>query len=96
MIEARRLFSSDECSRRSPELHNWLKDRPAMFLAPDEAVQVRVAYIVNTYRTLVAQGKEKFTADPFLIAKAQVHMRVPFPARAEMNREALLSPWKNS
>ena len=33
LIEARRLFSSsivpDECSRRSPEFHEWLKDRKA-------------------------------------------------------------------
>jgi hypothetical protein len=69
LIEARRLFSSsmvlDECSRRSPELHEWLKDRPEMFLAPDETVQVRVQRIVNTYTALVAQGKEKFAADPF-------------------------------
>jgi predicted nucleic acid-binding protein len=77
LIEARRLFSSvmvlDECSRRSPELHEWLKDRTGMFLAPDEAVQARVKHIVNTYRGLVAQGKEKFAADPFLIATAQIH-----------------------
>lgn len=75
LIEARRLFSSsmvlDECSRRSPELHEWLKDRPEMFLAPDETVQVRVQRIVNTYTALVAQGKEKFAADPFVIATAE-------------------------
>ena len=36
LIEAQRLLSSvmvlDECSRRSPELHEWLKDRAGMFL----------------------------------------------------------------
>jgi hypothetical protein len=73
LVEKRRLFSSsivlDECSRRSPELHEWLKDRPEMFVMPDEAVQVRVQHIVNTY--LVAQGKEKFAADPFVIATAE-------------------------
>lgn len=74
---AGQLFSSimvlDECSRRSPELHAWLKDREAMFLVPDEAIQRRVDHIVNTYTGLVAQGKEKFAADPFLIATAEVH-----------------------
>jgi predicted nucleic acid-binding protein len=75
LVEKRRLFSSsivlDECSRRSPELHEWLKDRPEMFVMPDEAVQVRVQHIVNTYKALVAQGKEKFAADPFVIATAE-------------------------
>jgi predicted nucleic acid-binding protein len=75
LVEKRRLFSSsivlDECSRRSPELHEWLKDRPEMFVMPDEAVQVRVQHIVNTYKALVAQGKENFAADPFVIATAE-------------------------
>lgn len=77
LIEVQRLMSSvmvlDECSRRSPELHEWLKERPAMFLPPDAAVQARVGHIVNTYTGLVMQGKEKFAADPFLIATAEVH-----------------------
>jgi hypothetical protein len=63
----------DECSRRSPELHEWLKDRADMFLVPDAEVQARVDHIVNTYTGLVMQGKEKFAADPFLIATAEVH-----------------------
>lgn len=77
LIAADRLFSSamvlDECSRRSPELHTWLKDRDKMFHAPDAPIQGRVAHIVNTYTGLVQQGKEKFAADPFLIATAEVH-----------------------
>jgi predicted nucleic acid-binding protein len=77
LISAGRLMSSimvlDECSRRSPELYAWLKDRDAMFLPPDEQIQRRVQYIVNTYTALVQQGKEKFAADSFLIATAEVH-----------------------
>ena len=77
LIEAKRLLSSmmvlDECSRRSPELHEWLKDRADMFLVPNAEVQARVDHIVNTYTGLVMQGKEKFAADPFLIATAEVH-----------------------
>jgi hypothetical protein len=42
LIDAQRLFSSsivlDECSRRSPELHEWLKVRSHMFLVPDVEV----------------------------------------------------------
>jgi hypothetical protein len=44
-----------------------------MFLPPDEKVQVRVGHIINTYTGLVAAGKEKFAADPFVIATAEVH-----------------------
>ncbi len=77
LIQEERLLSSvmvlDECSRRSPELHEWLKDRADMFLVPDAEVQIRVEHIVNTYTGLVMQGKEKFAADPFLIATAEVH-----------------------
>lgn len=77
LIMAGRLLSSimvlDECSRRSPELHKWLKEREAMFLLPDQAIQQRVDHIVNTFTGLVSEGKQKFAADPFLIATAQEH-----------------------
>jgi len=63
----------DECSRKSPELYEWLKVREDMFLSPDIDIQRRVDFIVNSYTGLVAQGKEKFAADPFLIATAEVH-----------------------
>jgi hypothetical protein len=73
-----RLVSSSlvlrECSKkRSEELHNWLKPREAMFQIPDEAVQGQVDFIVNSYTGLVAAGKEKFQADPFVIALAKVN-----------------------
>jgi Domain of unknown function (DUF4411) len=72
-----RLVSSTlvlrECNKqRSEELHEWLKPREAMFIAPDEAVQQQVDHIVNTYTALVSAGKEKFQADPFVIALAKV------------------------
>lgn len=77
LIAEQRLRSSvivlDECSRRSPQLHDWLKDREDMFLIPDAPIQRRVDHIVNKYTGLVMQGKEKFAADPFLIATAEVH-----------------------
>ena len=43
-----------------------------MFVPPDTAIQGRVNHIVNTYTGLVMQGKEKFAADLFLIATAEV------------------------
>lgn len=77
LVEAKRLVSSTlvlrECSKtRTEELRRWLKDREAMFLDPDDTVQGQVQHIVNTYTGLVAAGKDKFQADPFVIALAKV------------------------
>lgn len=77
LVKVGRLVSSSlvlrECNKqRSEELHGWLKPREAMFIAPDEAVQGQVDFIVNTYKGLVSAGKEKFQADPFVIALAKV------------------------
>ena len=44
-----------------------------MFQMPDEIVQAQVEHIVNTYTGLVTAGKEKFQADPFVIALAKVN-----------------------
>jgi hypothetical protein len=53
-------------------LHDWLQPRASMFQVPDETVQGQVDHIVNTYTGLVTAGKEKFQADPFVIALAKV------------------------
>ena len=76
LIKSGRLVSSSlvlrECSKqRSEELHGWLKPREAMFHTPDETVQAQVDFIVNSYQGLVSAGKEKFQADPFVIALAK-------------------------
>jgi hypothetical protein len=78
LITEGRLVSSTlvlrECSKqRSEELHGWLKPREAMFITPDETVQGQVDHIVNTYTGLVSAGKEKFQADPFVIAQAKIN-----------------------
>jgi Domain of unknown function (DUF4411) len=77
LFQEGRLVSSTlvlrECSKqRSEELHDWLQPRSAMFQVPDETVQGQVDHIVNTDTGLVAAGKEKFQADPFVIAQAKV------------------------
>ncbi|GAA0273053.1 hypothetical protein LNAOJCKE_4631 [Methylorubrum aminovorans] len=77
LVSDGRLVSSAlvlaECKKRSPELYAWLVEREDMFLPPDEDVQLRSAHIINTYKGLVMAGKEKFAADPFVIATAEVH-----------------------
>ncbi|MGX9054311.1 DUF4411 family protein [Mesorhizobium sp. 14Argb] len=44
------LLVQTECEKRSPELHDWLKERGAMFIAPDQAIQQRVQHVLNTYK----------------------------------------------
>lgn len=61
-----------ECEKRSPELAVWLGERASMFLPPDPVIQERVKHVTNTYSGLVMSGKEKFAADPFVIATAEV------------------------
>jgi hypothetical protein len=78
LIMDSRMVSSSlvlrECSKqRTEELHGWLKPREVMFHAPDETVQGQVDFIVNTYTGLISAGKEKFQADPFVIALAKVN-----------------------
>jgi predicted nucleic acid-binding protein len=77
LIADRRLVSSSlvlrECSKRSLELHDWLKLRSDMFVHPDETIQGEVGQIINAYKGLVAEGKQKHAADPFIIAQAKVH-----------------------
>lgn len=67
------LLVEAECAKRSPELHGWLKDRDQMFLPPSQEIQGRVQHVLNGYTGLVAAGKEKFAADPFVIATSEVH-----------------------
>jgi len=80
LIEDGRLVSSSlvlrECSKRSVELHDWLKLRSGMFVPPDEAIQSEVRLIINAYKGLVAEGKQKHAADPFIIAQAKVYGHV--------------------
>lgn len=67
------LLVQAECAKRSPELAEWLGNRAHMFLPPDAAIQERMRHITNTYSGLIMAGKEKFAADPFVIATAEVH-----------------------
>jgi hypothetical protein len=53
----------DETEPKSAELHAWLKERDTMFVPLEEAVQVQVK-------------KQRFAADPFVIATAVVQKRV--------------------
>lgn len=60
----------DEIERRSTELHKWLKDRDVMFQPLSENIQLKARAILEKFPRLVGQRKNRFSADPFVIALA--------------------------
>jgi hypothetical protein len=61
-----------ELSRKSDELHDWVKDRKQMLVPTDEAVQYRVIELLAVYPRLVDTLKNRSAADPFVVATAEL------------------------
>lgn len=76
LVQAGRLVAPDEVlietSKRSDELHTWLKARPLMFRELDDAVQIAAAEVLVQFPRLVGEKKLRTSADPFVIALARV------------------------
>jgi hypothetical protein len=51
-------------------LHEWIQARKAMLVAPEEAIQIRMAEVLDRYPRLVDTLKGRSQADPFVIATA--------------------------
>ena len=62
-----------ETTKRSDELHNWLAERRDMFRELDEEIQIAAASVLEQFPRLVGERKLRSSADPFVIAVAQVH-----------------------
>jgi Domain of unknown function (DUF4411) len=62
----------DETEKKSNDLHDWLADRKQMFLDLDEPTQREVRSILARHPRLVAEKKQRFAADPFIIATARL------------------------
>jgi hypothetical protein len=62
----------DETEKKSSDLHDWLADRKQMFFVLDEPTQREVRVILATHPRLVAEKKQRFAADPFIIATARL------------------------
>lgn len=62
----------DETAKKSKDLHKWLADRDGIFLELDEATQREVKAILARHPRLVAEKKQRFAADPFIIATARL------------------------
>lgn len=77
LIEEERLVSSTEVlaeiKKKDDELHEWAKDRDAMFLdIGDDDIQHKMAEIMGAYPRLVDTRKNRDAADPFVIAHAAI------------------------
>lgn len=76
LITAKRLIAPievlHETSKRSDELHKWLKDRGNMFRELDEEIQIAGANVLASFPRLVGERKLRTSADPWVIAVASV------------------------
>ena len=76
LVQAGRLVSPvevrTETSKRSDELHTWLKARPSMFRELDDPVQIAATEVLGRFPKLVGAKKLRTSADPFVIALARV------------------------
>jgi predicted nucleic acid-binding protein len=68
------IIASDEVyveiAKKDDDLHDWIQARKAMLVAPEEAIQERVAELLGKYPRLVDTAKGRSQADPFVIATA--------------------------
>ena len=63
----------DETKRKSKELYEWLEDRDGLFVDLDEALQLEVKQILVKHPRLVMEKKQRYAADPFVIALAKLN-----------------------
>ena len=78
LIEEGRLISSKEVllelKKRDDDLFDWANERQQIFIdIEDDALQVKMAYLLGTYPRLVDTRKNRSGADPFVIGVAAVH-----------------------
>ncbi|MGZ9034942.1 MAG: DUF4411 family protein [Rhodospirillales bacterium] len=71
LIAAGRLLASREVllelEKKADDLHAWCKERWAMFVEINDAIQVHMAKVMGKYPRLVDTAKGKSGADPFVL-----------------------------
>ncbi len=60
-----------ELAKKDDEVWDWARERPAMFIQVDEAVQQAVRGILNRFPRLVDSRRGRSGADPFVIGLAR-------------------------
>jgi len=62
-----------ELKKKDDDVYKWAKNQQGLFLPIDDATQRSVLNILSLYPRLVDARKNRSTADPFVIAIAQVN-----------------------
>ncbi len=61
-----------ELEKQEDDLHQWGKNRPALFYPIDEELQLAVRQVLGDFPRLVDTKRFRHQADPFLIALAKI------------------------
>lgn len=61
-----------ELERLDDEPHAWARQRRAMFVPTDDAIQLAVQEILRNHRAFVDPARPRLGADPFVVALARV------------------------
>ena len=76
LIEQGQLIASEEVLVElelvDDEVHEWARQRRAMFVPTDDAAQLAVQEILRSHRGLVDPARPRLGADPFVIALARI------------------------
>lgn len=74
LVEQGEIIASEEVyveiAKKDDDFHDWMKARKTMLVPPEEAIQQRVAQLLEKYPKLVDTLKGRSQADPFVIATA--------------------------
>lgn len=62
-----------ELEKKDDEVHKWAKDHPQLFVLIDMDIQQVVSDILENHERLVDKRKNRTSADPFVIALAQIN-----------------------
>jgi Domain of unknown function (DUF4411) len=62
----------DETEKKSKDLHAWLRGRPHLFVQYEEDIQLEVRAVLAKHPRLVMEKKQRYSADPFVIAIAKI------------------------
>lgn len=61
-----------ELEKQDDEVYQWVRAQSNMVVPLDEAIQLEVGFILNTYPRLVNTQKGRSQADPFVIGLARL------------------------
>lgn len=76
LIDEAQLIATEEVlaelERVDDEVHQWARQRRAMFVPTDEEIQRAVQEILQSHRGLVDPARPRLGADPFVMALARL------------------------